>query len=92
MLYEVDVSSDQILTHGELRCRHEIEVGYIPFLSWGTDCEFQVPCSFVLNLATCWPEESSLMLSCQVIKDLSRGCHVSGEVLELITEAAGGPG
>lgn len=76
----------QILTHAELHREHEVEINYIPFLSRGTDWEFRVSSRFVLNLATCWPEENSLRLSRQAVKNLATGCEVSLESLELILE------
>ena len=77
----------QVLTHGELHRGHEIDFGYVPFLPRLDYCEFGVPCGFVLNLATYWPEERSSELSSQVLKHLARGFDVSGAVLELIMES-----
>ena len=63
----------QTLTHAELRRGYEVEIGYVPFLPW-RDCEFGVPSGFVLNLATCWPEERPLRLSSRALKHLAAGC------------------
>ena len=76
----------QILTHAELHRGHEVEINHIPFISRGTDWEFQVPSRFALNLSICWPEESSLRLSRQAMKHLAQGCEVSEEILELLLE------
>lgn len=80
----------QVLTHGELRPGVDIEMGHVPFLSRNSDCEFDVPCGFVLSLANCWPEERSLVLSPGAIEELAKGCGVSREVVELVKEVATG--
>ena len=76
----------QILTHAELRRSHDIELGYVRFLPWGSDCELGVPSRFLLSLSTCWPEEKSLRLSCRALQHLAEGCDVSGEVLKLMMD------
>lgn len=81
-----------ILTHAEVRGRHDVEFADVPFLRRDLDGEFRVPSSFVLNLATCWPEKSSRRLSRRMIIHLATGCEVSGEVLELVLKMAVGAG
>ena len=69
----------------------EIMVEDLPFLPFDRDCEFRVPSDFVLNLATCWPEDSRLSLSQRAIKRLATGCDISRKVLALVIEGLSEP-
>ena len=78
----------QALMHAELRPGADIEVTDIPFLSRGVDAEYDLPCGFVLNLATWWPEQRGNALSLRAITDLAAGCGVPAESLQLVMETA----
>ena len=78
------------LTHADLNRGSEIQWCDISFLPRDGDCDFTVPGRFLLSLATCWPEESSVGLSRNAIEDLAKGCDVSRETLEHIMEIAVG--
>ncbi len=73
--------------HAELRPGYVLEAGDVPFLSRGLDGEFDLPCGFVLNLATCWPEERGIALSSSIAA-LAVGCDVPVESLDLVTAIA----
>ena len=78
----------QTLMHAEIKRSHDIETTDVPFLSRGVDAEFYLPCAFVLNLASCWPEERRNALSTKALEELAVGCDVSGESLGLVMEMA----
>ena len=77
----------QALTHAELQPLREVEAGDVPFLPRGEDMEFDVPCRFLVNLASFWPEEPSLWLSKDAIERCAMDCGVSEHVLQLIVDA-----
>ena len=74
----------QALVHAELRRGYEIQATDIPFLSKDMDAEFPLPCGFLLNLASHWPEGRGLALSTSEIEELAVDCDVGAEALGLI--------
>ena len=78
----------QALAHAELRRGYGMEVTDIPFLSRWVDAEFELPCAFVLNLASCWPEERGLALSSKAVTELAAGCDVPAKSVDLVVEIA----
>ena len=81
----------QTLMHAELRPGTTMEATDVPFLSRGVDAEFDLPYGFVLNLATCWPEERGLALSWKAIAELANGCDVPPESLRHVEHYGAAP-
>ena len=81
----------QALTHAELQRLRGVEAGDVPFLSHGEEMEFEVPCGFLVNLATFWPEEPSLWLPTEAIEQCAIDCGVSENVLRLMVDAGTEP-
>ena len=82
----------QTLMHAEIKRSHDIETTHVPFLSRGVDAEFNLPCAFVLNLASFWPEKRWTALSTKELEEVAVGCDVSAEslgalVMEMAEEA-----
>ena len=78
----------QALMHAELRDSYTTEKRDVPFLSRGLDDEFELPCSFVLNLASCWPEARGVALSSSAIAELAIDCDVPAESLDSVIKIA----
>ena len=81
----------QALLHAELGRGSVVEAIDVPFLSrpW-SDAEFELPCAFVLNVSSCWPEGRSPALSPEAIRYMAVGCDVPNVALELVLESTAG--
>ena len=66
----------QALLHADLRSGALIPVNYVRFLTPSVNDEYDIPCNFVLNLATFWPEADQPHLDEQEIGHLAAGCKV----------------
>lgn len=77
----------QALTHAELEPQMAVEAGDVLFLPRGDDMEFDVPCRFLVNLASVWPEEQERGLPQEAIEECSIDCGVSKRVLSLMMDA-----
>ena len=77
----------QALTHAELQPDAAVEAGDVLYLPRGDDMEFDVPCGFLVNLASVWPEEQERGLPQEAIEECSMDCGVSKRVLSLMMEA-----
>ena len=76
----------QALLHADLRTGVSIPVDYFPFLPRSVDYEdgYYIPCSFVLNLSTFWPDKNHPPLDEQEIKYVAEDCNVSAATLSLL--------
>ncbi len=77
----------QALTHAELVPQTAVEAGDVLFLPRGDDMEVAVPCGFLVNLASVWPEEPERGLPQETIEECGMDCGVSKNVLSSIMDA-----
>ena len=76
----------QALTHAELQPQAAVEAGDVLFLPRGDDIEFDVPCRFLVNLASVWPEELERGLPQEIIEECGTDCGLSKDILSSIMD------